>query len=230
MSNISKLEFFVLNISGKGYLSWILDAEIHLDAMDLVDTINDNNQASSQDRAKAMIFIRPHLDEGLKLQYLTIKDPLILWNNLKDRYDHLKLVLLPQARHDWFNLRLLDFKSIIEYNSSMYRIISQLNLCGEDQYREMGFTKYFELLSQFLTTKHHNNLLMKNYENRPVGSMTLPEVNQAIHHQRERGRVADRDRGRNHKINYNHDSCLAPKIDQQYKRKGEKQEVMQMKN
>ncbi|KAH0699102.1 hypothetical protein KY284_013317 [Solanum tuberosum] len=84
------------DISGKGYLSWVLDAEIHLDAMGLADTIQEKNQASNQNRAKAMIFLRHHLDEGLKMEYLTVKDTLMLWTNLKDRYDHLKLVILPQ--------------------------------------------------------------------------------------------------------------------------------------
>ena len=79
-----------------------------------------------------MIFLRHHLDEGLKMEYLTVKDPLVLWNNLKDRYDHLKLVVLPQARYDWIHLRLQDFKSISEYNSSMFKIISQLKLWGEN--------------------------------------------------------------------------------------------------
>ena len=94
--------------------------------MGLADTIQENNQASNQNHAKAMIFLRHHLDEGLKMEYLTVKDPLVLWNNLKDRYDHLKLVVLPQARYDWIHLRLQDFKSISEYNSSMFKIISQL--------------------------------------------------------------------------------------------------------
>ena len=35
MTNITKLEFAALDISGKNYLSWILDAEIHLDVMNL---------------------------------------------------------------------------------------------------------------------------------------------------------------------------------------------------
>ncbi|CAM8880173.1 unnamed protein product [Rhodiola kirilowii] len=34
MPNLSKLEFNALDISGNNYLAWILDAEIHLDAMD----------------------------------------------------------------------------------------------------------------------------------------------------------------------------------------------------
>ncbi|KAJ0028124.1 hypothetical protein Pint_35897 [Pistacia integerrima] len=36
MKNLTKLEFVALDIMGKNYLSWILDAEIHLDAMVLV--------------------------------------------------------------------------------------------------------------------------------------------------------------------------------------------------
>ena len=32
MSNFTKSEFVALDISGNNYLSWILDAEIHLDA------------------------------------------------------------------------------------------------------------------------------------------------------------------------------------------------------
>jgi hypothetical protein len=35
-----------------------------------------------------MIFLRRHLHEELKIEYLTIKDPLILWQNLKERNDH----------------------------------------------------------------------------------------------------------------------------------------------
>ena len=78
MSNLTKLEFVALDISGKNYLSWILDVEIHLEAMNLGDTIKDGNKASKQDHAKSMIFIRHHLHKELKIEYLTVKDPLIL--------------------------------------------------------------------------------------------------------------------------------------------------------
>ena len=57
MSNLTKLEFVTLDISGKNYLSWILDVEIHLEVMKLGDTIKDGNKASQQDRAKTMIFL-----------------------------------------------------------------------------------------------------------------------------------------------------------------------------
>ena len=103
---ISLLEFVALDISGKNYLSWILDAEIHLEAMNLGKTIRDGNTESQQDHAKPMIFIRHHLHEELKTEYLIIKDPLILWNNLRERYKHQKSVILPKARYEWINLRL----------------------------------------------------------------------------------------------------------------------------
>ena len=114
MSNLTKLEFVVLDISGNNYLSWILDAEIHLDASNLGETIKETNSASMQDRAKALIFLRHHLDESVKNEYLTVKDPLVLWRSLKDRYDHQKKVILPKARYDWLHLWLQDFKSVSE--------------------------------------------------------------------------------------------------------------------
>ncbi|XP_019235923.1 PREDICTED: uncharacterized protein LOC109216238 [Nicotiana attenuata] len=200
MSNISKIEFVALDISGKSYMSWVLDAEIHLDAMGLADTIKDKNQASNRDHAKAMIFLRHHLDEGLKMEYLTIKDPVILWNNLKDRYDHLKMVVLPQQ-----------------------------------QYREMGFKKYSELISHLLITEQHNGLLMKNHESRPTGSCPFPEVNETNFHQAKRGRGCgpSRGHGRGRGTNSNHGNNNAPKNPphhQQWKRKEQKHEAVQAPN
>ncbi|XP_070039322.1 uncharacterized protein [Nicotiana tomentosiformis] len=99
--------------------------------MGLGDAIKDKNKVSTQDCAKALIFLHHHLNEGLKIEYLTVKDPFVLWNGLKERYDNLKLVTLPQARYDWAHLRLQDFKSVSEYNSAMFRITSKLKLYGD---------------------------------------------------------------------------------------------------
>nr|XP_009600255.1 uncharacterized protein LOC104095764 [Nicotiana tomentosiformis] len=121
MSNLSKLEFVALDIVGKNYLSWVLDAEIHLDAKGLGNTIIQENEASNQDKAKAMIFLRHHLHEGLKTEYLTVKDPLELWINLKDRYDHLKLTVLPKTRYEWIHLRLQDFKIVKKNNTLLMK-------------------------------------------------------------------------------------------------------------
>ncbi|PIN22201.1 hypothetical protein CDL12_05090 [Handroanthus impetiginosus] len=78
MSDLTKLEFEALNITGKNYLSWVLDAEIHLDAKGLGVVIIAENEISSRDKAKGMIFLRHHLHEGLKAEYFTVKDPLEL--------------------------------------------------------------------------------------------------------------------------------------------------------
>ena len=83
----------------KNYLSWIFDVEIYLEANALSDAIKDGNEASNQDKAKTMIFLRHHLHEGLKAEFLTVKNPLVLWNNLKETYDHYKTFNLPKAHH-----------------------------------------------------------------------------------------------------------------------------------
>ncbi|XP_016558010.1 uncharacterized protein LOC107857669 [Capsicum annuum] len=87
MSNLSKLDFVELDISEKNYLSWVLDVESHLTAKGLSDTITPDNTSSSQDKDKdkAMIVLYHYLDEGLKVQYLSVKDPLELWTDLKER-------------------------------------------------------------------------------------------------------------------------------------------------
>ncbi|XP_055818841.1 uncharacterized protein LOC129887686 [Solanum dulcamara] len=203
MASLTKLEFVALQSSGKSYFSWVLDAEIHLDAMGLGDTIKLENKASKQDCAKTMIFLRHHINENLKIEYLT--------------------VIHPKAQYEWMHLRIQDFKSIHEYNSAMFRITSQLKLCGdtisdidmlekmfstfhasnvllEKQYRDKGFKKYSALISHLLVAEQNNDLLMKNHENRPTGSTPLPEVNEVYSHQarRGRGRGSDRGRGRDH--------------------------------
>ncbi|XP_016576355.1 uncharacterized protein LOC107873953 [Capsicum annuum] len=164
-----------------------------------------------------MIFLRHHLDEGLKVEYFTVKDPLELRIDLKGRYDHLKATVLPRACYEWMQLRFQDFKTVVEYNSVVFKIVSQLKLCGETindedmmkkilttfhalnmilqrQYREKGFQKYFELILYLLVAKLHNALLMKNHEVRPTGASLLPKVNGVqAHGQPERRQ----DRGHN---------------------------------
>nr|XP_004239523.1 uncharacterized protein LOC101245254 [Solanum lycopersicum] len=152
--NLSKLEFVALNNSGKNYLSWILDAEIHLAAKGLHATITQKNEASSQDKAKAMVFLRHHLDEDLKIEYLTVKDPLELWTDLKGRYDHLKATMLRRARYEWMHLLIQDFKSVTEYNSVVFKITSELKLCGE-------IIKIKDMLEKTLTTFNASNVILQ---------------------------------------------------------------------
>jgi hypothetical protein len=43
MLNLTKLEFVTLDVFSNNYVSWILDAEIHLEVMNLGNTIKENN-------------------------------------------------------------------------------------------------------------------------------------------------------------------------------------------
>ncbi|KAJ8749052.1 hypothetical protein K2173_013497 [Erythroxylum novogranatense] len=181
MSNLTKLEFVALDIFGKNYLSWVLDAEIHFNAENLGNTIREENQASEQDRAKGMILLRRHLYKELKTEYLTIKDPLVIWKNLKEIFEHQRTVILPKARYEWIHLPRISRRR---------------------------FTKYSELISCLLVAEQNNELLMKNHQSRPTGSTPFPEVNAAFSHGRGRGRGGrrGRGRGRNNWTHGNHSS------------------------
>ncbi|XP_015072510.1 uncharacterized protein LOC107016606 [Solanum pennellii] len=172
MSNLSKLEFVTLDISAKNYLSWVLDVVIHLAAKGLDAIITQGNKTSSQDKAKSMIFLRHHFDEGLKIEYLTIKDPLEFWTDLKGIYDHLKATVITSQ------LKLCG--EIIKDEDMLEKTLTTFhasNVILQHQYREKGFQKYSELISCLLVAEQHNAHLMKNHEARPTRTAPLPEAN-----------------------------------------------------
>ncbi|KAG7528484.1 GAG-pre-integrase domain [Arabidopsis suecica] len=202
MSKTKNLEFSALNVSGDNYLQWALDVKIALESKNLAECIMENNECEKRSKFKAIAFIHHHLAESLKNQYLTIEDPLDLWVELKNRYDHQKTVLLPKAHYDWKNLRIQDFKSVEEYNSELFKIVSILRLCGEkvtdndllektystfhpnnvvlqQQYRGMKFKTYASLISCLLLAEKNNELLLMNSSIRPPGSTPLPEAHKA---------------------------------------------------
>jgi len=57
----------------------------------------------------------------------SIKD---LWRQLEAKFRHEKTIFLPKARHDWANLRVYDFSNFSSYNNELFKIVSQLHLCG----------------------------------------------------------------------------------------------------
>ncbi|XP_068319784.1 uncharacterized protein [Pyrus communis] len=155
MANLTKLDYAALDITEKNYLTRVLDSKIHLETGNLRDTISEDNSSSSQDRAKAMIFIRRHLDEALKREYLTVEDLLTLWKALRNRYNHQTAVILPRARYKWTHLRIQDFKSVAEYNYALFRITSQIKLCGDTITKE-------DMLKKTFSTFHASNMLLQH--------------------------------------------------------------------
>ncbi|XP_024013372.1 uncharacterized protein LOC112087732 [Eutrema salsugineum] len=172
MSNIQKVEYEALTVSGDNYLKWALDTKIYLNSKSLGECIQDPNTATQTERYSAIFIIRHHLAESLKQQYLTLEDPLELWVALKKRYDHQKTVILPQAKFDWKNLRFEDFKSVEEFNSELFRIVALIRLCGEEVTDKDMLEKTF---STFGTPNINNQLLLRNSAMRPPGSAPLPE-------------------------------------------------------
>ena len=111
-----------------------------------------------------MIFLRRHLHEGLKIEYVTVKDPLELWKNLKDRYDYQKTVILPKAHYDWMHLRLQDFQTVSVYNSALFKISSQLKLCGKNITDADMLKKTIQLFMPQMYSSN-NNIVKKVLQN-----------------------------------------------------------------
>ncbi|KAF8087126.1 hypothetical protein N665_0598s0010, partial [Sinapis alba] len=211
ISKINNLEYAALNLSGDNYLQWVLDTKIILKSKEFGECITEDNNASEKDKYMVILIIRHHLAESLKDQYLTIENPLDLWTELKSRYDHQRTVILPKAMYDLRSLRIRDYKSVDEYNSALFKIVSKLKLCDlfhlshtsnvllQQQYREKGFQTYANIISCILLDEQNNELLMRNSELRSPGSTPLPEAHAATEAKKETNHVQDngqRGRGR----------------------------------
>ncbi|XP_070665140.1 uncharacterized protein [Malus domestica] len=188
MANLIKLEYAALDITGKNYLTWVLDTKIHLEAGNLGDTIREESRSSSQDRAKAMIFIRRHLDEALKSEYLTVEDSIT--SQMKLCEDTITEEILLEKTYSTFHAN---------------------NVLLQQQYRARGYTEYNQLISVLLVAEQNDEILMRNHHSRPIGSAPFPEVNAASlevnatsssgdYHKRGRGHKRGRwnRKGKNH--------------------------------
>ncbi|XP_074283933.1 uncharacterized protein LOC141608483 [Silene latifolia] len=103
MAHMTKRDFDILDNNGTKYLQWRVDARANLKAKGLEHTILVDENSTSQEQAKAIVFLRHHLHENLKIEYLFVEDPKELWDNLCQS----------------------------DYDSAMLRITSRLRLCGQ---------------------------------------------------------------------------------------------------
>ena len=132
------------------------------------------------------------------------ESPSNMWQALKTRYERQKTVILPEATHEWTHLRLHNFKSVGAYNHEVHnhevhKICSKLRFCEKEpsevekiektlstmlpadrilqqQYRARDYQVYSELIHVLLQAEKHDELLLKNSHQRPVGAAPLPEV------------------------------------------------------
>ena len=111
--------------------------------------------------------------------------------------------MLPATRDECNALRFQNLKKVSDYNSAIFRIVSQLKFCGvgitdeeilektystfhtsniilQQQYRLRDFKKYSELISSLLATENNNELLKKNHQSRLTASTAFSEANAAF--------------------------------------------------
>ncbi|KAM1411984.1 hypothetical protein ACFXTO_024787 [Malus domestica] len=157
MSNLNKLDFSALEVSGRNYLKWVQDVKLHLIAKGIKATIETsiaNKPVDEAQKATAMIFIRINIHDALQTEYLTEDDPRTLWLALVDHFEKQKNIYLPKARHDWHYLHFQDFKSVNEYNSEVCRIHLLLKFC------KVELTKS-NLLKNTYSTFHATNIVLQ---------------------------------------------------------------------
>ncbi|XP_021753842.1 uncharacterized protein LOC110719252 [Chenopodium quinoa] len=197
-----KRQFSIPDLSEKKFLEWKVDAMMNLKAQGLEHTVKDNKSPSGQatdattsattvvkpvteqEKAKALVLLRHHLHESLKTEYM------------------------------------MDFKSVIDYNSAIHEIVSILRYCDhpvtdeqmiektfttfhasnillQEQYHERDFKKFNELMSVLVVVEQNNNLLLKNHNLRPTGSLDTHETNATNSYPPEANATQRGGRGRN---------------------------------
>ncbi|KAM2694199.1 hypothetical protein EV2_008291 [Malus domestica] len=183
MSNLNKLDFTALKVSGRNYLKWVQDVKLHLTAKNLRLAIEEATDApvGEAEKATAMIFIRRHIHDALQTEYLAEEDPRALWVALPDLCRIRSLLK--------FCNETLTEEDLLE---KTYSTLSASNIVLQQQYRAQKFTKFSDLISVLLLAEKQNQLLIKNHQARPTEATTVPEAhystNQHPKHQKRRGK------------------------------------------
>ncbi|PRQ47744.1 putative transcription factor interactor and regulator CCHC(Zn) family [Rosa chinensis] len=177
---------------------------------------------TSTKHAQAVILMRRHMDKALRLEYMSIKDARELWVALEERFGNVQDSLLPDLKVQWNNLLFADFKSVAEYNSEALRLQSMLRFCGQPvteqeliektlstfpvsaivvskQYRtEVNagrITRFHQLINIISVAEKHDNILVRNYNSRPIGTKSVHEAN---YNAPKRGRKERNSRNKGH--------------------------------
>ena len=122
-------EFEVLALDGHDFPTWATDIKVSLSKCELYQCLSvfeKSTQAMTEKNKYEAYIIRNHIHPDLKSEYRMVENPRALWNNLKQRYEQQKAVVLPEASHEWNYLRLQDFKSADEYNHVVHRVSQKL--------------------------------------------------------------------------------------------------------
>ena len=102
-------KFKELSLNGSNYPAWASDIKIALASRSLLATIQaPQTRVVLQDKHTytALAWLRFYIYKDLKFEYLMIENPHELWVALKERYEHQKELIWPEANHEWNHLHL----------------------------------------------------------------------------------------------------------------------------
>jgi len=78
------------------------------------------------------------------------EDPQAIWLALQQWYEQEKVVILPDATHEWNHFRIQDLKFVNEYNHVMHNLSSELKFCEKEP---SNLEKIEKTLSTMLPTQ-----------------------------------------------------------------------------
>jgi hypothetical protein len=187
-------EFEKLALGGHNYPTWAMDVKISL------ALIEERIVPLLDPKYNALYIIRNHRHVDIKSEYVIEEEPNVLWDAPQTRYEQQKVVILPEANHDWSMLGLQDFKSIEEYNRFVHKICAKLRFCEKEpsemdkikntlqtmlpsdrilqhQYRAKNYQKiYSDLIHDLLQAEKYDDLILRNHQQRSIGSAPLSKV------------------------------------------------------
>jgi hypothetical protein len=128
-----------------------------------------------------------------------MEEPHSLWIPWQGHYEQQKTILLPEANHEWTQIRLQDFKPIEDYNHSIHKVYAKLHFCEKEpseedniekalqimlpsdrvlqhQYQAWNYQHYADLIHDLLEAEKHDELTIKNHHQHCVGAAPLPEI------------------------------------------------------
>lgn len=132
-NRITPLFFDPLQPDGSNFLDWHFNMRTYLSAEQLDPTISLHPEEEIEPMYKwqTLLILRRHVDPSLRMQYLHEEDPAQLWTALEMRFLHEEMIILPQARSDWLNLRVLNFPNFHSNDSELHCIVAQLRICEQ---------------------------------------------------------------------------------------------------
>nr|KAJ0207397.1 hypothetical protein LSAT_V11C500252510 [Lactuca sativa] len=97
------------NIAKLEFATLDINVKMHLESMRISNTEYEFDNCLTQHKEKSQVFPRKNIDEMLRFEYLDIIDP-----------------------NKWRTLKFQDFEKVNEYNSSLFKICSELKYCGQE--------------------------------------------------------------------------------------------------